>query len=137
MLKCRGYTVESLLAALPPLENLSYGEDNLGVLLKSAIAALDDNERRLLVAMAACAPGGVGLEFAAEVASLDQRNSLNALQGLYSRSLVIELDRRVHLYRFARNAAGGGVTTRGSSPVARPICPRAFGSMGSRPSESR
>ena len=110
------YTVESLLSTLPPLETLSYGKNNIGVLFKSVIGALSDKERRLLGAMATCASGGVRLEFAAEVAGLGWSDSLDALRGLYSRSLVIELDRRCHRYRLhalIREAASPSEEVRG------------------------
>jgi hypothetical protein len=93
------YTVESLLAALPPLETLTHGKNNVGLLLRKAIGAVGKIERSLLVAMSTCAPGSVRLGFAAEIAGLSEADSLNALQGLYSRSLVVELDRVSRRYR--------------------------------------
>jgi tetratricopeptide (TPR) repeat protein len=93
------HTVASLAAVLPPLEKLTHGRNNIGRLLGEALAALEEEERTLLRAMAACAPSGVRLEFAAEVAELNGPVSLNSLQGLYSRSLAGELDRSERRYR--------------------------------------
>jgi hypothetical protein len=53
----------------------------------------------LVRAIAACASSGVNLAFAAEVALLRSETALDALQGLYARSLIMELDREVHRYR--------------------------------------
>jgi tetratricopeptide (TPR) repeat protein len=93
------YTVDSLAASLPPLGNLAVGKNNVGRLLADAIAALSERERQLLRAMAACAPAGVRLPFAAEVASLEEGVAVVALQGLYTRSLVVEIDRGARRYR--------------------------------------
>jgi hypothetical protein len=102
------YTIDSLAKKLPPLEKLTFGKDNVGLLLKEAIAALGDNERGLLTAMAVCAPDGFRLSLAAEVAELPQEAALDALQDLKSRSLVDELDReskRYRLHALVRGAA--------------------------------
>jgi tetratricopeptide (TPR) repeat protein len=93
------YSIDSLAKKLPPLGKLAFGKDNVGVLLKDAIAALGDNERRLLTAMAVCAPDGFRLSLAAEVAELPEEASLDALQELKSRSLADELDRESRRYR--------------------------------------
>jgi hypothetical protein len=92
------YTVESL-ASLPPLASLAVGKNHVGQLLTDAIGALGENERNLLAALASCAPAGTRLAFAANVAQLSEPDALNALQGLYSRSLIIELDRPLRRYR--------------------------------------
>ncbi|MBS1874209.1 MAG: toll/interleukin-1 receptor domain-containing protein, partial [Acidobacteria bacterium] len=93
------YTVASLAAKLPPLENLAHGRNNVGRLLKSAIASVGETERALLAAMAACAPAGVRLDFAAKVAGFEEMAALEALQELFARSLVVELDRETRRYR--------------------------------------
>jgi tetratricopeptide (TPR) repeat protein len=93
------HTVESLAAELPALDSFAHGKKNVGRLLKEALASLKEQERMLLVAMAACAPTGVRLGFAGEVAELDEPATLEALQGLYSRSLVVEMDRTLRRYR--------------------------------------
>mgnify|MGYP000088302843 CR=1 FL=1 len=54
---------------------------------------------RLLRAMAACAVSGVRLGFAADVAELSEGDALDALDGLYARSLLIEVDRPARRYR--------------------------------------
>jgi tetratricopeptide (TPR) repeat protein len=109
------YTVESLLAELPPLDTLSHGRNNVGQVLRSAIGALSERQRDLLTAMAACAPGGVRLGFAAELAGFGEADSLDALQELFRRSLVVELDRfsrRYRLHTLIREAARPSVEMR-------------------------
>lgn len=103
------YTVESLAKKLPQLDKLRFGKDNVGQLLAEAIAAPRASERKLLQAMAVCAPEGFRLSLAAEVAELDEDPALDALQELKSRSLVEELDRETRRYRLhtlVRSAAG-------------------------------
>jgi len=103
------YTIDALANKLPPLEKLAFGKDNVGVLLKDAITALGKKERKLLTAMAVCAPDGFRLSLAAEVAKLPEGTSLDALQELKSRSLAEELDResrRYRLHALVRAAAG-------------------------------
>jgi hypothetical protein len=63
-------------------------------LIQEAIAAIGEQERRLLAAMGACAPGGFRLALAAEAAGLDARAASAALEGLLSRSVVLELNER-------------------------------------------
>src|ERR1017187_4356443 len=93
------YTVTSLATSLPPLESLASGKNNVGRLLADAIGALRRREQQLVRAMAACASSGVNLAFAAEVALLRSETALDALQGLYARSLITELDREAQRYR--------------------------------------
>lgn len=93
------FTIESLATDLPPLPMLAHGRNNVGGLLGDAIGVLADRERALLTAIAACAPAGVRLEFAAEVAGLSDGDRLDALQQLYRRNLVIEIDRGLLRYR--------------------------------------
>jgi tetratricopeptide (TPR) repeat protein len=93
------YTVKSLAMSLPPLESLAIGKNNVGRLLADAIGALRRREQQLIRAVAVCAPEGANIEFAAEVASLKWDTALDALQGLYSRSLIMELDRETRRYR--------------------------------------
>jgi hypothetical protein len=102
------YTVESLAATLPP---------DVTWLLREAIQSLGENERGLLTAMAACAPGGTRLGFAAEIAGLAESDSLDALQGLYRRSLVVEIERasrRYRLHPLIREAAAPPAELRGT-----------------------
>jgi class 3 adenylate cyclase/tetratricopeptide (TPR) repeat protein len=102
------HSIESLANKLPPLETLIFGTENVGVLLKDAIAAAGENEQKLITAMAACAPDGFRLSLAAEVAELPEAASIDAVQGLISRSLVEVLDRgarRFRLHALVRVAA--------------------------------
>jgi hypothetical protein len=65
--------------------------------------------KKLMAAMAVCAPEGFRLALAAEVAELDEPSSLDALQQMHSRSLAEELDRTTRRYRLhalVREAAG-------------------------------
>jgi len=101
------YTIESLAEKLPPLEKMEYGANNVGLLLTEALAALAPDPRKLISAMAVCAPEGFRLGLAAEVAELAE--ALDALQELVSRSLAKELDRtsrRYALHPLIRQAAG-------------------------------
>jgi tetratricopeptide (TPR) repeat protein len=103
------YTIESLATNLPALDKLRFGKHNVGQLLSDAIAAPGLNERKLLRAMAVCAPEGFGFWLAAEVAELAEAPARDALQELKSRSLVEELDRgtrRYRLHTLVRSAAG-------------------------------
>jgi tetratricopeptide (TPR) repeat protein len=84
------YTIAGLARNLPA---------DVTSLLREAIAALDPSPRKLLSAMAACASEGFYLDLAAEIASLDEGTALDALQQLFGRSLVEELDRNVRRYR--------------------------------------
>jgi tetratricopeptide (TPR) repeat protein len=93
------YTIDSLAKRLPHLEKLRFGRDNVGALLKEAIATTGGNERKLMPAMAVCSPEGFRLGLAAEIAELVEDVALDALQELKSRSLVEELDRRARRYR--------------------------------------
>jgi len=102
------YSIDSLAKKLPPLEKFAFGKDNVGILLKDAIAALGDKERTLLTVMAVCAPDGFRLSLAANVAELPEDTALDALQELKSRSLAEELDRdslRYRLHALVRAAA--------------------------------
>jgi tetratricopeptide (TPR) repeat protein len=94
------YTIAGLANNLPP---------DVYALLREAVAALSPSARTLLASMAVCAPEGFRLALAAEVAALNEASSLDALQAIYSRSLVEELDRNTHRYRLhalVREAAG-------------------------------
>jgi tetratricopeptide (TPR) repeat protein len=93
------YSVESLAASLPPLEKLAHGRNNVGRLLHEAMAALNEPECHLLVALAACSPAGARIEFVAEVAEQSLPDASNALQGLYYRSLVLVMNRQQGQYR--------------------------------------
>ncbi|HYL76835.1 MAG TPA: TIR domain-containing protein [Bryobacteraceae bacterium] len=98
------YTIDNL----PPLEKFVHGKDNVSALFKDAIAATGEDERKLLAAMAVCAPEGFRLSLAAEVAEIADAPSIDALQGLISRSLAEELDRgsrRYRLHALIRTAA--------------------------------
>ena len=63
-------------------------------LIREAMAAIGEQERRLLAAMAACAPGGFRLALAAEAAGLEAPTAGEALEGLLAKSLVREFDER-------------------------------------------
>ncbi len=93
------YTIDSLSKKLPELEKLKFGKNNVGALLREAIAATGEDERKLMPAMAVCAPEGFRLGLAAEIAGLGEEAALDALQELKSRSLVEELDREERRYR--------------------------------------
>ena len=68
-------------------------------LLREAVSALSQPARTLLTGMAVCAPEGFRIALAAEIAGLNETSSLDALQEIYSRSLVEELDRDNRRYR--------------------------------------
>ena len=70
-------------------------------LIQEAIAAIGEQERRLLAAIGACAPGGFRPALAAEAAGLDARAASAALEGLLSRSVVLELNERGPRYFLA------------------------------------
>jgi tetratricopeptide (TPR) repeat protein len=102
------FTIESLVENLE-LSRLRFAKDNVGVLLREAIGAASENARKLLAAMAACAPDGFRLKLAAEVAGLQDEAAGDALQELHERALVEEADRRAGRYRLhslVREAAG-------------------------------
>ena len=85
------YEIAGLLKDLP---------EEVTELIQQAIAALDAAPRKLLSAMAACAPEGFGLDLAAEVAGIDSAaDSLEALRQLVTRSLAEEVDRDDRRYR--------------------------------------
>jgi tetratricopeptide (TPR) repeat protein len=108
------YTVQSLERELP-LDLLAHGRNNVGLLLRKAIAALDAQDRELLTAMAACAAGGFKLDLAAEIAELSEADALYALKEIFARSLVVEVDRDVRHYRLhplIREAAAPGSDVR-------------------------
>lgn len=97
------YTIASLARKLPA---------DVTALIGEAIKALEEAPRKLLAAMAACAPEGFRLGLAAEIAELDEGASLDALQQLISRSLAEEVsrsERRYRLHALVREAAGGAV----------------------------
>jgi hypothetical protein len=77
------YTIAGLANNLP---TRAYG------LLREAVEALTPMAKKLMAAMAVCAPEGFRLALAAEVAELDEPSSLDALQEIHSRSLAEELD---------------------------------------------
>jgi len=52
-----------------------------------------------MAAMAACAPGGFQFAVASEVAQLGEDDAIDALQRIFSRSLVVEVDRSSRRYR--------------------------------------
>jgi hypothetical protein len=56
-----------------------------------AVEALSPMAKKLMAAMAVCAPEGFRLALAAEVAELDEPTSLDALQEIHSRSLAEEI----------------------------------------------
>ena len=94
------YTIDALEKKLPA---------DTFALLKEALAALSPAAQTLLGSMTVCAPEGFRLDLAAEVADLDETSSLDALQEIYSRSLVDEVDRasrRYRLHTLVREAAG-------------------------------
>ena len=93
------YTIDSLAAKLPSLEKMAFGKDNVGVLLKEAIARTGESGRKLMAAMAVCAPEGFRFGLAAEIADFSDEAALDALQELKSRSLVEELDKEARRYR--------------------------------------
>jgi tetratricopeptide (TPR) repeat protein len=93
------YTIDSLAAKLPSLEKMAFGKDNVGVLLKEAIARTGESGRKLMAAMAVCAPEGFRLGLAAEIADFGEEAALDALQELKSRSLVEALDKEARRYR--------------------------------------
>ena len=93
------YTIDSLAAKLPALEKMAFGKDNVGVLLKEAIARTGESGRKLMAALAVCAPEGFRLGLAAEIADFKEEAALDALQELKSRSLVEELDKEARRYR--------------------------------------
>ncbi len=84
------YTV-ARMAANPP--------SDVYALIREAIEALDTAPRRLLAAMAVCAPERVALDLAAEIVRFDGAASLDALQQLRSRSLVEQPSRSSCPYR--------------------------------------
>jgi tetratricopeptide (TPR) repeat protein len=107
----RHYTIGGLAEKLPALEELRYGADNVGALMAGAIAAVGRNEKKLLKAMAVCAPEGFRLGLAREVAKLGEKAAVDAVHELVLRSLVEELDRESRWYRvhaLVRVAAGAG-----------------------------
>lgn len=93
------YTIARLAANLP---------GDVTALLGEAIESLGEASRRLLSAMAACAPEGFRFELAAAIAERDPEALIDALQQLVSRSLADELDRdarRYCLHTLVREAA--------------------------------
>jgi hypothetical protein len=94
------YTIAGLATNLPA---------DAYALIREAVVALSPGAQTLLAAMAVCAPEGFRLALATEVAELGKASSLDALQEIYSRSLVEELDRttrRYQLHTLVRVAAG-------------------------------
>ena len=95
------YTIPGLARDLP---------GDVTELIRTAVEALTPEPRRLLAAMAACAPEGFFFDLASEVAGMIEPASLEALQQLVSRSLVDEIDRtdrRYALHAMVREVADG------------------------------
>jgi hypothetical protein len=86
----RGELAELFSATLLGLRGTPQGYSPSSLL--EMVTALPDRERRLLTAMAACAPGGFGLAVSARMAGLEERSARETLEGLLSRSLVRELN---------------------------------------------
>ena len=93
------YSVRSLLAALSEVDDSTHAPNTVAIVLRNAIAALDSGAGNLLMAFAACAGEDIELAFAGEIAALSVPAALEALQTLYSRSLIIEVDRASRRYR--------------------------------------
>jgi len=93
---------------------LRAGELDLDGLLREAVEALPEAARRLLHAVALCAPEGVWLPFAGEVAGLDEAGWWQAAAAARGASLLVEVDREESVYRvhaelrrvFSREAEG-------------------------------
>ena len=92
------YTLDALLHETN-LHRLAHGELDINRLLTAAIASAPESARSLLAAMAVCAPSGFRLSLPAEIAGMNDPESLHALHLLRSRSLVEELNRETHRYR--------------------------------------
>jgi tetratricopeptide (TPR) repeat protein len=95
------HTIASVAARLP---------EDATELIRQAVDALAEEPRKLLAAMAACAPEGFRSGLAASLIPLDEAASLDALQELSSRSLVEEIDRGLRRYRLhalVRDTADG------------------------------
>lgn len=95
------YTVPGMTQRVP---------DDVTALISEAIEALDAAPRQLLAAMSACAPEGLYLDLAAEIARFGEGDALAALQQLVARSLADEVDRtdrRYRLHAIVREAGNG------------------------------
>jgi hypothetical protein len=117
------YTLPRLLAEAK-LHKLAHGELDISALLSTGIASAGEQARRLLSAMAVCAPSGFRLSLAAEIARIDDESALDALQDLRSRSLVDVVDReklRCHLHSLIRAETGhdSAVQQRHAEAIAR------------------
>jgi PIN domain nuclease of toxin-antitoxin system len=116
-------TLPRLLAEAKP-HKLAHSELDISALLNSAIASAGEQARRLLSAMAICAPSGFRLSLAAEIAGTDDESALDTLQDLRSRSLVDVVHReklRCHLHSLIRAEAGqdSGLEENHAAAIAR------------------
>ncbi len=106
------YTLPRLLTQLKP-NKLAHGELDISALLSAAIASATQDARRLLSAMAVCAPSHFRLALALEVAEMEEETGFDALDDLRSRSLVELYDReKLHfrLHSLIRAEVGGDAT---------------------------
>ena len=75
------YSLSRLLKETNP-NKLAHGDLDIGRLLSAAIASAGAESRRLLTAMAVCAPSGFRIGLAAEIARMEEPAALDRLQDL-------------------------------------------------------
>jgi tetratricopeptide (TPR) repeat protein len=105
-----GYTVEKIAEEIPPLHDLKFANKNLGDWFDKVISRLAPDVRRLLQAMACCAPSGWDVDFVRQVTQQTESHLLEGLRALLDRSLVevLEWPRRYRLHALVRLAAAPG-----------------------------